>query len=1265
MAMTPANSISVAKLLQNIEKSYDRGKNLLKESKLADADAALYRDGDDVKALWADSASMGLEERIALSKAVLAEHNRADRERRDEALAAITDGIDAVRRTMAAQREYDRTTMKRVTDLARIMLQYGYLDDMRSSEVKRLVSAIKGAAGKEDTSAQVQKVMDLMVENQLRRMEDMLHTLERVKATRVDDKGVVVQGRLDVEGQAVLSAFRKGRRLEQADIDDLIGETLNRMASDDDAVSADAATSYEGLLLAQRYVGEVRRSELEEERLRADLKAMREEADSERRRSAAYKEAVSGIEDAIRKTRIGRAQALHDLVRTLSGRIGKSMEAARQRAESDKARVREIQHNANSDLEGVPCDIHRERGRQTLAQTTANNPVVRFLFSPLLTMEQMMRFFGRKSANGEGYLFNRFVRGGIDCRNREIEGTEEKMRLIDDKAKALFGREAPTLNALVRLASGLPKMDVTFIDIETEKRVALGQGNLMYIYMVNKMTDGRMKLRRMGISEVDVEAIAAHLDPRLREMADWIQEDFMVACRNEYNETHKRLYGAPMAAIEDYFPLRVLQEARQKKEEELDDVNKGGLVSTATGAVKKRVMNTLPLDILNTDALLVLMEHVKEMEHWNAFAEYKRDVNTLRTYRHFESQVKNMTSVYGSGDVLWKNFNDVCRLACGSYLPKDSVVDKTAVNLAKGYTQAMISLRIHTALKQLLSFPAHLPDVKAKYILADIINPVKAWNWSMANLPIIRARWNDRIAGDTRLMKSDLDWKMWRKKYMELSSRVGMTPNAFFDAVMVCIGAHAIYRTSRDRYLRYGYSEEQAEQRAKQDAAMMPNLTQQSSENLFVSPLQKDRTFFSVTVSTFRNASMAYQRQLHDALRNLSRQRQPGWRPMAIDFEAKKMMRETGMDKTAARRAAKMKLNHEVRRSLTRVATFGFVCQMLWNMGSGMWYLLFGDDDKVKKDLMEEASVKALFGSVEGLSYGDQMSENLSALAMGQGHVFGRDKALPIESEMGRVWRDVSGGRWGELTADLVNLVAMGVTGFNPETLTEVVTGIMDACGGDMTLSNGAAILTGRLVSAPKSTLDKLYFDEVSLSGREAGSMTPSELASLYARHEVRRGYVYTPWMWDDEDALSGAEKKAEKKMKERLASLGDAEVNAAYADCEDAYNEVRKTLSEARETGYVGYARAMETLRKDEARFMKYALYKECDGALDQIAKAYLASQSIEEAELCKRTMEAMKAAMVRAANAKSDDARERSILELKQASETFKREYGRLSVK
>ena len=62
----------------------------------------------------------------------------------------------------------------------------------------------------------------------------------------------------------------------------------------------------------------------------------------------------------------------------------------------------------------------------------------------------------------------------------------------------------------------------------------------------------------------------------------------------------------------------------------------------------------------------------------------------------------------------------------------------------------MIASRIHTSIKQLLSFPAHLPDVKTKYILADVANPAEAWRWSMANLPIIRARGEDRIAGDTR-----------------------------------------------------------------------------------------------------------------------------------------------------------------------------------------------------------------------------------------------------------------------------------------------------------------------------------------------------------------------------------------------------------------------------------------------------------------------------------------------------------------------------------
>ena len=46
------------------------------------------------------------------------------------------------------------------------------------------------------------------------------------------------------------------------------------------------------------------------------------------------------------------------------------------------------------------------------------------------------------------------------------------------------------------------------------------------------------------------------------------------------------------------------------------------------------------------------------------------------------------------------------------------------------------------------------------------------------------------------------------------------------------------------------------------------NLTQQSSEGPFMSTMQMDRSWLSVLFSVFRNSSMAYQRQLHDAVRN-------------------------------------------------------------------------------------------------------------------------------------------------------------------------------------------------------------------------------------------------------------------------------------------------------------------------------------------------------------------------------------------------------------
>ena len=69
-------------------------------------------------------------------------------------------------------------TVKRVADLARVLMNNGYLNGLSQQEVKRLLAAVKNSIGRNDIDGDVQKVMDIMVDNQLNHAEDALHELE-------------------------------------------------------------------------------------------------------------------------------------------------------------------------------------------------------------------------------------------------------------------------------------------------------------------------------------------------------------------------------------------------------------------------------------------------------------------------------------------------------------------------------------------------------------------------------------------------------------------------------------------------------------------------------------------------------------------------------------------------------------------------------------------------------------------------------------------------------------------------------------------------------------------------------------------------------------------------------------------------------------------------------------------------------------------------------------------------------------------------------
>ena len=1176
----------------------------------------MFRDGD-----------MGLEETITKMKVEASQANADNWQAKQDAMRAIGGNLNKLRQAMARQREYDLSTVKSITDLAKVLLENGLLDDLSKYETKRILSAVNNVHGKQDVSDYVQKVMDIMVDNQLRMGANQLGKLLSIRGSRVDARGIEVQGQLDPEGQSIAQVVRKATSLPKENIEERIADCTNRMGSDDNAVAEEAAIEYSGLLLAHQFVEDITESKAEEKALRESIKEAKADLDAGTMEADAYREYVESTNDAIRQNKIERAEAYRSIVEQVGGVLGGSVERAKAWREAEKQRVETIHHNANSDMTGRPNDEHHKESK---AQKIANNSIVRFVLAPLGTFDQMLRMFGKKSVNGEGYLWNRYMRGWVEATEKEYTGYQNALKTLDEKVSEVFDKKMKW-GDLFSLERNLPKATVTFWDGGEQKAHELTQGNLLYIYMVDKMADGRMKLRRMGITEEDVENIKEFVDPRFLELADWMQDEFLVEKRNEYNEVHKRMFGASMAAIENYFPLKILANARIEEVDVADDTTDTALPATSTGSIIKRRRNNLALDVMGADAFSVILDHIQQMERWASFAEFNRDLNTLLSYKRFRNQVMNMTSVYGGGKTLWKNFRNVCSMAAGAYRPPIAALDKAAVNVAKGVTAAKVSFRVFTALKQFLSMPAYLSDSSPVYLAGNIANPIGAWKWSMENLPLFEKRWKSRMAGDPRLMKSEMDWKMWQNRAVEIVSRIGMSPNAFVDALTVAIGAHSMYQTKKKKYLRYGYNEETAEKRAKQDATILFNQTQQSSESAFLSTMQTDRSWLSVLFTVFRNSSMSYTRQLYDAFRNLKHRFEPGYKGLTEEYLAKQMRRD-GIDPDKADQNAKSEYRRSLMRDIVRVGVFGYLLQLAWNLGAYLPYLLLGDDKDEKSDMWHDIFCHTMFGSIEGLTGGDVMSAVGNGFAKGEGlNLFSASKDMPLSSDLQNIVNKWNKDKVAAMN-DVTNLMVQSGIGVNPQSLTDAVVAIMDYCGDDANTSRECALLITRIINCPQSQIDKIYFDELNATAAEAQGMTPAEIAERYARYKMHRGAPLTGWAYTDEardSVMTAQQNRVLTKAKEKLNSRMETEETKQLLSDYDAVAKQETALSKIKKTDRAAYREGMKQLRQsnDMRQHMRLKRYKH---DMNELTSKYLRCKSAEERDSIVSTMFSTRAKML-----------------------------------
>lgn len=1112
-----------------------------------------------------------------------------------------------MRHVMQNQKVYDQNTTDAVVQFAKRFMSLGYGDDLGRGSINTLLTIVKNSTGKKsyEISQHLYQVMDVLMNNQLRNFDRAVMKTMSIKELKENAKGIQVQGKLELRGQTTIKAFRDAvsSRISSDKLDEKISNLIDKMATD-----KKNASSYQdellGLNLAKQYVDYIDSSRNDAIEIE-DMKRM--EIEGYKNRKGIYEgeltkallqehvERLNQYDDALFNNKVERMERYSQLLANLGGMIDESVKGAREFQERDARRAIKVKMMASADLGGKSMNQHHKENWKT---RLSNSDVVRLFCSPLGSFDALMREFGSKQINGEGQLWNHFVRGAMKASNDAFKSVREANNEIDLKVSELFGKVTEDkngnkkgnmiLNDLYALerSNKVKSLDVTIRDIEGEQTYKLQQGNLMYIYMVNKMPDGAMKLRQMGILDADVERIKENIDPRFLKLADWIQGEFLPKMRTKYNKRHEELFGAPMPIVENYFPLRVLKNARYM-EEDVNNTSDGSnaLPSTATGAIIKRKINKLPLDILNADALSVTIDNIKEMENWYNYAPIRKDANTLLSDTAFRNRVQNMTTIYGSGERLWNNVKDATAVAMGTYRPKGGTdLAISLKNFGKGITGAKISFRLYTAFKQVLSAPMFLPDVDLGRFVRHFVHPYGSFKWAIENLPNFDKRWSGRKLGDTVLMDDPTDWKLWHTNLMEKAAYYGMTPNALVDAVTCAVGARAVYDTKYKQYIKYGLTEERAKEKALSDAEINFNTSQQSSEGAFVSPMQLDRTLESAIFTPFRNSSMLYERKGINALRNLKHRFEKGHKEASIKFMAGQLMEE-GVGYEQATKAAEKMYQKGLMHNIADAIVSLWLGAIIWNLGGNLGYLMFGDDNEKKKKMVLDAVILGLLeGPVDGLAGGQFIntaiantitSDGINLKGLKNVDLSGMPMLSDFNSMIEKFGYDKVAG-----AQDLMFIVMQSATGFNPKTLTDAINACIDYGNGDMTNAKEIALFVFRLMNGPAATVDNLYIDELGMKGKDAKKLSYEELAKRYAEYKFGKNTFGLGKLYSDEEKqkkLKAIEKSFDKKVKERLAGM----------DREDLKNEFSESRSQ-KEKKLIGKIIADELETKDSEAVKK-----------------------------------------------------------------------------
>lgn len=1074
-----------------------------------------------------------------------------------------------IRRAVLNQKNYDQRTVKAVSDLVRKMLNIGWGDGLSRGKVGNLLSAAKNATGANDVKKYLDKAMGILADNYLNRLSTAYDNLINTKGARADQSGVIKMGSLDAKGQAFISEYKKAINMDDKSLNTYIANIEEDSAKNEDNVEMNDYR-LAGIQAAIMYKQQIGGNDADISELKRQIGELKNKTDATKE----DKDLLKSLEKKLFENKFDRITMYENLLNNIQRMVKESKGRAKEYREEIAEHKNEILHRANLDLEGVDSSHHHTK---TWKKKFWNNPLFRFVMSSTYTFEQFLKYFGRHHANGEGYLYNYFMSEWHDAADEQQLYNEMNRNALDEKTKELFGKKK--FMKLVGIdGKGMKEMDIDIADYsnkETGKRtIHLKQGQMLYIYLVNKETDGEMKLRAMGITEEDVAVIEANLDPRVKAMGEWLQDEYLPECQRRYQATHTKYFGAPMKEVENYFPLAIDQDARNQN----IDINQNyeemsRLAGTSTGAIVTRRVNVIPLDIENADAFAVAFNHLDEMEEWSAYLPFKQDINTLLSYTHFKNQVKNVSSAaYGNGETLWKEFMQTAQIAAGTYRPKvdNYTMDGKLAALAGGIATAKISGRFWTAIKQSQSATVFLPECDFGLFVKNSVKPYGSYKWAKENLPLFRKRIEGLTIGDMRI-KQFLDDVEKYHDWAKAISKFGMSANILVDSVTCAVGARSVYETELKKLTKLGYSKEKAEEKALLKASLSYNKTQQSSEGAFLSPMQVDRTYVSAALSLFKNANYAYGRGMIEACRGLAKTYDL-WggkhKITIIESMTRQIMREDGLDESIARAIARKSYYRTFRKSIGMLLNYLTLVPVSWAAYKVLPYLLTGDDDDKKQKMIEDAVLKGFSTSItdnyvipflsNGINAAVEFDDNGSPTLNWDKLKYQNLYINPATSDLANIYSMVANQKWYAVGNKIGMLGVQSLIGFNPETLGALYQLVSEGdFKGDNT-NKEVQIAVLKAISAPEESIRELYMDElglnngdkdvvkkfmskVGLDGDDINKIPLSVLEQRYAERQINRDNLLSQIFMPKEDFDGYVEKykkSFEKKIQEKMDKM-------------------------------------------------------------------------------------------------------------------------------